>query len=246
MVRGAVIRSGGIRRRWRPYLRESRRPLHSLVLLLPLALAFEVGAGVITRGGGAGETLLARSMIRGVLGWFGLVGAWVPAVALVAGLLWWHQRRQDRLRVRVWVLGGMLLESAVLAIPLLVISGLFVSAASGAAGVWVRFVVALGAGIYEELVFRLALIPLVTLVAVRMFRMSEKPAQTVAVFVTALLFALCHFAPVGVEVFDWRTLWFKLLAGVYLGQLFVMRGMGIAAGTHVAYNVVLVGLRCSL
>jgi hypothetical protein len=188
--------------------------------------------------------LLAHGMIQGLLAWFGLIGAWVPGSALIVVLLVWHIRRRDRWRVRVWVLPTMLAESLLLAIPLLVISGLFAPAPpAGAATVRAQLLIALGAGVYEELVFRLLLISALAWLVARLAHTHNLATVAVAVALAAAAFALCHFAPIGADPFRWRTFWFKLIAGTYLGVIFLGRGLGIAAGAHAAYNVLLVALR---
>jgi membrane protease YdiL (CAAX protease family) len=70
------------------------------------------------------------------------------------------------------------------------------------------------------------------------------PAWTtaIAVLLSAALFAAHHHPPVGSEPFSTAHFLFRTLAGIYLGVLFVWRGYGLAAGTHVAYNVVVVML----
>lgn len=231
----------GPQRLWRRYLRETCRPLPSLLFLLPCVALYELGAWALTRAAEPGHELLAHSMIQGVLSWFGVVGSWVPGLVLIVALLVWHHVRQDRWQMRLWVLPAMLAESLALAIPLLVISGLFAAGpAGGHGGLRVRLVAALGAGIYEELVFRLLLISLFVWLLVRVAEARGPAAVAIAVGLSAVVFALCHFEPVGVEPFGWRTFTFKLVAGVYLGIVFLGRGVGVSSGSHVVYNVTLV------
>jgi membrane protease YdiL (CAAX protease family) len=224
-------------RRWRRYLRESRRPLHCLVFLAPWVLVYEVAARLPDDGHGPARDLFAHSVIQDLLGWFGLVGFWLPPVVLVATLLAWHRTRRDRWRVRWWVFPGMLLESLLLAVPLLALSALFEAAAQ------TRLIAALGAGIYEELVFRLLLISGLAWVLVETAQLGRRMALGVAVGLASLLFSLCHFEPVGPEPFAWRAFCFRLTAGVYLSLVFVRRGLGVSSGCHAGYNVLLAWLR---
>jgi len=59
-------------------------------------------------------------------------------------------------------------------------------------------------------------------------------------FVAGLLFAMCHFAPIGSDAFRWTSFWFRFVAGIYLGLVYVGRGIGSAAGAHAVFNVELV------
>lgn len=229
---------------WRRYQRETRRPLCCLLFLLPLGLIYEIGLLRTAGGDGARWELLAPASIREVFGWLGLAGIWVPGVVLIGTLLVWHRISRDRWRMRAWVLPAMLVESLVLTVPLLVLAALFPQAPEAAASdLPARLVRALGAGIYEELVFRLLLISALVWSAIEIAHVPNRAALWVAVGLSAVLFARCHFAPVGAEPFTWGAFWFRLAAGAYLAVIFVGRGLGVSAGCHAAYNVILVCLR---
>ncbi len=232
------------RRTWRRYLRETRRPLHCLVFLLPWVIAYEAWVLRATAASGPGRDLVAHSLIQQLLSWFGLVGAWVPGVALVVILLIWQRARQDRWRVRWWVLGMMLAESLLLCVPLLVLAAFFpMTRVPYTAGITARIMVALGGGVYEELVFRLLLISALLWVFAEGAQFRGPPALATAIILAALAFAWSHFQPIGGQELEWKVFTFKLAAGVYLSAVFAGRGLGVAAGAHAAYNVLLVVLR---
>ncbi len=222
------------------YVRETRRPLVWLAFLLPLVLLHEIAARALGGGRAPGGQVLTHGLIRDVLSFIGLVGDWVPPVVLVVTLLIWHYQRRDRWRVHGWVLGVMVLESVLLAVPLLVVSSLFSPAPPemAAAGLGVRLTSQLGAGIYEELVFRLLLISGLTWLLQRIAQLPRHWALGTAVLLASVLFSLCHFGPVGRQAFEWHAFWFRTAAGVYLAIVFVGRGLGVASGCHAAYNVV--------
>ena len=95
-----------------------------------------------------------------------------------------------------------------------------------------------GAGVYEELFFRLMLLaPL--LVFAKRFVSREVPVVAVAVLVTSLFFALAHYQPLNPygELFEWVGFSNRMLAGLFFGVVFVLRGFGIAVGTHIAYDI---------
>ncbi len=221
------------------YAREVGRPLACLLFLLPLLVLFQVAAHRLVRHDGA--LGVPQSLIHEGLAWFGLTGYWAPGLLLVVALLVWHRWRGDRWEVHGSTLALMAGESVVLAVPLLVLSLFFgVSAAAPTRDLAVRLVSELGAGIYEEFLFRLLLISGLIWLLVRVAGLPRVWALTAAVILAAIAFSWSHFQPLGKEAFDWRSFWFRLLAGVYLSVLFVGRGLGIATGSHVAYNVVLV------
>jgi hypothetical protein len=64
------------------------------------------------------------------------------------------------------------------------------------------------------------------------------------VSISSLLFAGYHY--LGSEPFIWQTFAFRTAAGLYFGVIFVFRGFGITAGSHAAYDVLIVLLRLLL
>jgi membrane protease YdiL (CAAX protease family) len=104
----------------------------------------------------------------------------------------------------------------------------------------------LGAGVYEELLFRLMLLPAAAWTLQRL-RIPRRTSVIFAVLSTSLVFAAAHYVGVRGEALQvtelafWFSFSFRFLAGVFFSLLFVYRGFGIAAGTHAGYDI-LVGL----
>lgn len=231
------------------YWRQSRLPLASLAFVAPLLVAYELGMLV------AGPQALrngADVWLRQLLDLLGL-SQYFLLPALTAGiLLAWHHTTGERWRVSPPVLYGMAAESLALALCLVVIAraqgGLFsaaeapaVTAAVGdAPGFFARLVLYVGAGIYEELLFRLILLSLLAWAA-RASGASRGQSFAAAIVVTSVLFSLAHYVgPHGDEV-RLASFAFRTLAGAFFGMLFAIRGFGIAVGAHAGYDI-LVGL----
>ncbi len=104
-------------------------------------------------------------------------------------------------------------------------------------------VTGIGAGIYEELVFRLILICLLLLMLEDFLGMTRPKSIILAVLISAVLFSAHHHiffvnGRFGAgEVFSVGRFIFRALAGVYFAVLFAVRGFGITAGTHAFYNI---------
>lgn len=105
-------------------------------------------------------------------------------------------------------------------------------------------VTGVGAGIYEELVFRLILICLLMVLFQDVMGASHRNAIILSVLISAALFSAHHHviyidghlgrsAP-----FNWTEFGFRTLAGVYFAALFAIRGFGITAGTHAFYDII--------
>ena len=140
----------------------------------------------------------------------------------------------------------MVLESLALVVPLLLLVSLSQRLFAVAAGrsLPAHVVLALGAGIYEEFIFRLVGFTLLNLLLVDFLKLSKKTALPFIVVMPAVLFSLYHY--LGVEHFGWQTFAFRTAAGVYFGIIFLFRGFGITAGNHAAYDIVAILLSSQL
>lgn len=107
-------------------------------------------------------------------------------------------------------------------------------------------VTSIGAGIYEELVFRLILICAFMILFQDVFRFGYKNSIISAVLISAALFSAHHhivFISGRLAVtapFNWTEFSFRTIAGIYFAVLFAVRGFGITAGTHAFYDVMAV------
>jgi hypothetical protein len=237
------------------YWAQTRRPLPSLVFVLPLLLAYE--AGVVWLGGPAAEALRtgADAWVREWLARWGLTERWLPPVGLVVALLIWQASDRRGWRFPPRCLVGMVVESLVLAVALVGLSrlvdlgfahleGQTILAAPPSPNPHPPFpllIAFLGAGVYEEALFRLALVPLL-LTTLRLLQMPRIVATTLAVTGSALLFSIAHHAGTPGETFTWFAFIFRWLAGVFFAWVFVLRGFGVAVGTHTAYDILVGGL----
>jgi hypothetical protein len=107
-------------------------------------------------------------------------------------------------------------------------------------------VTGIGAGIYEELVFRLILIVVLMVLFQDILQMGHKSSIILSVFISAALFgAYHHIVYLGGQFvqsspFDWTEFGFRTIAGIYFAVLFVIRGFGITAGAHTFYDIIAV------
>jgi len=105
-------------------------------------------------------------------------------------------------------------------------------------------VTGVGAGIYEELVFRLILICLLMVLFQDLLGMTHSNAIVSSVLISAALFSAHHHiifvnGQIGCHApFNWMEFSFRTMAGVYFAALFAIRGFGITAGTHAFYDII--------
>ena len=107
-----------------------------------------------------------------------------------------------------------------------------------------NIVTGIGAGIYEELIFRLVLMCILMMLFQDLMRFDHKNSIVLSVLISAALFSAHHhivfingqFAPT--TPFNWTEFGFRTIAGIYFAILFAIRGFGITAGTHAFYDII--------
>ena len=105
-----------------------------------------------------------------------------------------------------------------------------------------KVMLALGAGLFEELVFRVALVSLVGFVAGRIFGWRPVIAGLTAVIVSALFFAAFHYiGPYG-DPLHLDSFVFRFLGGLAFSTVYVLRGFGITAWTHTLYDLLVIAV----
>lgn len=243
----ATTATAGVPRLRGTYLEESRRALPSLLFILPLLLAYEVGTWAFHLDAERNlETrVVAFTWIRTAFARFGATGIILPPATAVALLLGWHLFTHQPWTFRVRTLLVMGAESLLMALPLLLLASivqretLLAATTTSPAQAWLELsVLGLGAGVYEELLFRLIGFAILHAILADALGMRPRATLVISLLVTSAAFALYHH--VGGAELEMRPLLFRGLAGVWLGLTFVARGFGLAAGTHAAYDVLIV------
>ena len=229
------------------YLRKSQTPLTSLLFLLPLLVLYEVGTHYFATDLRYHTETRIRAfdyMLR-FFRLFGASGKYLPALAVGMILLAWHIARKDPWDLDFSAAGCMVLESLALSLPLFAMDALCkayvpLRAARHVEGQWPEMIVlSIGAGIYEELVFRLGAFTLLSILLGDLLQVPRLWSLLLMVVGSAMLFASYHYQG-GLEAFAWQTFVFRTGAGIYFGLLFFCRGFGITAGSHAAYDILAV------
>src|SRR2546422_1044144 len=106
-------------------------------------------------------------------------------------------------------------------------------------GWWTKLMLSLGAGLYEELLFRVVLVALLATLARQLFGWRPWRAGAFATILGAAIFSAFHYVgPYG----DRLTLYsftFRMIAGIFFSALYLLRGFGITAWTHALYDLFL-------
>jgi len=232
------------------YWSATRAPRYSLTFALPLLLAYEVLARVLSGETGIrnGADVLLKSLFVLLGGRHGLTvfGILLFGTGLFLVVRDWRLNGPPRGRFFL----GMTLESgvyaflfggvtSVLTALLLQGPGLLMLVQGTSLALPTQLMVSLGAGLYEELLFRVILVSALARLATAGFGWKTLPAGIFATVLGALVFSAFHYiGPLG-DTLTLSSFMFRMVAGLLLSGLFLLRGFGITAWTHALYDVIL-------
>lgn len=230
------------------YYNRSRTPWYSVVFILPLVVLYEILALIVNWESQVQLRNGADVLLRQALELFGLSAPSVMAIIFLAavGISWyWQERQHNTTSISSGILGLMLGESIIWAVLLLVIlvgTSQFLIIAQVDDVLRTAFL-SVGAGLYEEAVFRLGLIWLLLLLFRQVLRWYDFLAVGAAIIVAAALFSIFHYIGSGGDYFTWNSFAYRGVAGVLLGTLYVNRGFGITVYTHMIYDLLVLGVQ---
>ncbi len=229
------------------YFHVSETAKASLIFVLPLVVFYEFGTWYFTFDAitNTEQRIVAFSMLRDSLAALGATARWVAPASVISILLGLIVFKKENVRVHPLVIFGMAVESVILAIPLILISMLLARfhypLLANVDTVGSDIVLSIGAGIYEELIFRLIGFTLLHFILCDFLSIRASIALPIMVLMSGLAFSLYHYW--GPESFATQTFVFRTIAGCYFGTLMMSRGFGVTVGCHASYDLIICFLR---
>ena len=238
------------------YFDISRAPRYSVVFALPLLLGYEALAAALSGPRSASQVRNGADVLlkEAFIAVAGRNGPLIFIAAVIGVGIWFVARdiKRSKQGVRPLVFGAMLAESIALAAAFGIVIGTVTSKLLGSLHVlaitqgpiahlsWpTRLMLSLGAGLYEELLFRVLLVSALAAGARAVFGFGVKGAGVFATLVGALIFSAFHYiGPFG-DPFSLTSFTFRAISGVAFSALYLLRGFGITAWTHALYDAFL-------
>ena len=238
--------------RW-TYPEATKTATYGFLAALPLFVLYEVG--VLLANTGPGQIRVGADVwLKSLLAVFGETG-WAAlgvVVFLIGVAVFWREReRRPPLVPRYF--GYVLAESLAYAVVLAFLVGGVVGALFGG-WLWpdlamaqltelslgLQLALSIGAGLYEELVFRVLLVGGLFWGIARLTSLSRTQAYLVAAVVGAAIFSGVHHLGALGDPFTLQVFTFRILFGLALNGVFLLRGFAVAAWTHALYDVLVV------
>lgn len=107
----------------------------------------------------------------------------------------------------------------------------------GPDGVLNAIVLSIGAGTYEELVFRVFLMGGLLAGLTRWTKLGATNSALIALGVSSFIFSAFHYVPLGMDPWDLWSFSFRLALGALFGLLYWTRGFAVVVYTHAIYDI---------
>jgi len=222
-------------------------PLTSLLLVFPLFAIYQIGVLSMpsTYNGADLITSQMLHLLHGNQGTYLLVNVVLALVFLVLVLV---LRKNNTFDPRLFL--PVVLESAIYALTmgslicfvmidfLHIDPKLFIGCSTSPehAGTAAKLILSVGAGVHEELVFRLIMVGGGIWLFTRVFGLRRWLAVTLAFAISSVLFSAAHHI-IGGEPFRVGAFTYRILCGLVFATIFETRGFAVAVYTHALYDI---------
>ena len=220
------------------YFFKSKSLFYSLVVTLPLFIIYEIGIFYMFQANVAyvknGADLLIEEFIKmiGLNGYYTASSIFIIVLYIV---LISQRKNFKTFKISMKYITIMIFESLVYAAVLMMvlqniylIQGLTTSLLN-------NFILSIGAGLYEELIFRFFLLFILAKSFSFVFKTKEFTSLILSIIVSSVLFSTFHY--IGPESFTPLSFSLRFIAGIYLSIIYINRGFGIVALTHAFYDL---------
>jgi len=230
------------------YFRQTRGLYYSYIFSIPLFLLYEA----FIRFSQIGSEQMVRISVDI---WFQTLFSYLGfdaltatlGFALVIGGVIIFMRRDNLPALKMNYFGMLLIESALYAIIISILISQFLELIlhmdlaqnTSSLSRFQLFSLSLGAGLYEELFFRVILVSSLFYMFSKVLK-GKKAAYIISAIIAAVAFSGVHYVGEFADTWSIYTFLFRFLFGLTLNVIYVIRGFGCAAWTHALYDLIVV------
>ena len=225
------------------YLLKSKTSFYSFLFTLPLFFLYEINILFLSWD----DILVVRNgadfLMRNILESFDIYGLYGLGLVFFLGLLVTYIffiKEDQQQEVNVNFLFIMLAESMLWSVVLYFLLFKFMVLLMNPVGknILQQVTLAIGAGIYEEFLFRVLLIAGLSGILGFVFMWDKTFKNIIAVVLSGGIFSAFHFMGEYGDFFSMELFLIRFFAGLILGVLYMYRGFGITAYTHSIYDLI--------
>ena len=220
------------------YFFKSKSLFYSLIVTLPLFIIYEIGIFFLFQADITFSKNGADVLIEEFIKMLGLNGYYVASSIFIIALffvLFSQRKNYKTFDISIRYILIMILESLFYAgILFLVLQNIYLIQGL-TTNVINNIILSIGAGLYEELIFRFLLIFIFTKSFSFIFKTNEFSSLILSIFFSSILFSSFHY--IGIELFTPLSFTLRFIAGVYLSLIYINRGFGIVVLTHAFYDL---------
>jgi len=224
------------------YFKHTSSLLFGVVISIPLAIYYEISMLLANRGMEAEVRNAADVLFKRIFEGIGFDGPLAGVVMfallfIIAAIIQGAHKEETGIKIQWQYYPVLIAESALYAMLLFALMAISMNAMAPALALSpIDIGYCLGAGVYEELLFRALLLSALLFVA---GKIPGKTTiwKTLAVLISALFFAGAHYMGVAGDTFSWMSFLTRSLGGLLLGLVFMLRGLGAAVYTHAIYDI---------
>lgn len=229
------------------YFRQTNGLLYSYLISIPLLLLYEILI-LISQPQGNIARISVDVWFKSFFTYFGLnaISTTLILAAVIGGVIV-YKKREELKSVRKNYLLLMIGEATFYAILVaLIVSNIvdfiLLQSSNGLIGDFNKLqliALSLGAGLYEELFFRVILVSFLIFLFERLFK-NKNYSTGGAIIIAALIFSGIHYVGDFADTWLLSSFLFRFLFGLALNLIYVIRGFGMAAWTHAIYDLIVV------
>jgi len=231
------------------YFSNSKNILVSLIFISPFILIYELICFFYFHGSNYQIRNSADVIIRDFFTIFGSFSDELYSITLFAILLviyFVNKSSNNFFLIKYKYLLLMFIEGIVFGLLLLLllndISVLYISENLYQSNLLLNLYLCIGAGIWEEILFRLLLFSSLYKILKTFLKEQDVFPLFLSILVSSIIFSLFHYIGTNADIFDFNTFTIRMLGGFFLSLLYHYRGFGISVISHISYDFILVSL----
>lgn len=230
----------------RSYWQQSKSPFYSLIFTIPLLITYEVmifsfnHSDIIGLRNGADVLFRQFFAVFNIYGFY-FVGFLVLSALLISYYFYSKHEIYGKFKGKFFIL--MVLESLLYALVMFIVVdkiGKYFMSAGANPDTNIFIALALGAGVYEEFIFRVVLVSGCLFFLRDLLKLNSLVSVILSVLFASFIFSVFHYLGDFGEVFEVKSFLVRFGAGIFLSALYALRGYGITAYTHTFYDLIVI------